>query len=379
MRIADFILSNATYHRFVRHLVFWIVYCTYFYIQSLAPRKFSEFYSSDTYYFALLNLCCFGPVFIGAVYFSIYYLLPKTLALKKYAFFLSGFLLLYIAGTLVNYFMAGIFLSHVHYSTPVEVNFEHRMEFGNYNTRWGMVIAIVAMGIKLTKTWYLQQKENLEILKKKNRVEMQFQKARLHPAFLFRTLGTIYNHIQSGSGKAPAIILNLSELLRYSLYENGKELVPLERELEQLNNFITIEQQGRGIEKKIQTSSNANNKYLVPLIIIKLLEESIALLHAGERVASLAKLNITEVNNKVWVMLFFRRLQKQPEVINVCVAVENAKKRLLEYYSANDFSLELAENDQGTYVNLLLTLVGDHKEGNTGYAASVKAMGYDGR
>jgi LytS/YehU family sensor histidine kinase len=303
-------------------------------------------------------------VFIAAVYVSIYYLLPKTLAQKKYAFFFLAFLLLYAAGTFVNYFMAGIFLSHVHYSTPVEVNFEHRMEFGNYNTRWGMVIAIVAMGIKLTKTWYLQQRENLEIAKKKNRVEMQLQKARLHPAFLFRTLDTIYDHIQSGSGKAPSITLNLSELLRYSLYENGKELVPLERELEQLNNFITIEQQGRGIDKKIQTSSKANSKYLVPLIIIKLLEESIALLHAGERVASLAKLNITEVNNKVWVMLFFRRLHKQPdEVIDVGVAVENAKKRLLEYYSANDFSLELSQNDQGTYVNLLLALVADYKEG----------------
>ena len=160
MRRADLILSNKPPHRFVRHLVFWVVYCTYFYVQSLAPRTFAEFQNRDTYYFAWLNLCCFGPVFIFAVYFSIYYLLPKILARKKYAFFLLGFLLLYVAGTFVNYFMAGIFLSHVHYSTPLENNFQHRMQFGSYNTRWGMVIAIIAIGIKLTKTWYLQQKEN---------------------------------------------------------------------------------------------------------------------------------------------------------------------------------------------------------------------------
>jgi sensor histidine kinase YesM len=377
MGIADLILSNKPSHRFVRHLVFWIVYCTYFFVQSLAPRQLAEFRNSDTYYFAFLNVCCFGPVFIFAVYFSIYYLLPKSLAGKKYLLFLFGFLLLYAAGTIINYFMAGIFLSQVHYSTPVENNFQHRIEFGNYNTRWGMVIAMVAIGIRLTKTWYLQQKENLEIQKKNNRAEMQLQKARLHPAFLFRSLDTIFDHIQSGSAKAPSIILNLSELLSYSLYENGKKLVPLERELEQLTNFIALEHQDSEIDIKIQAQCKANTKYLVPLILIKLLEESVALLHTSEQIACLTKLHVAEHDNQLSVMLVFQQWQLQQPTINWPVAIESAKKRLLEYYSKDDFGITLIENGQETIISLHLTLRDDPWGLNTVYKLYTKAA-YDG-
>ncbi|WP_158085227.1 histidine kinase [Niastella vici] len=366
--------------RVVRHLVFWVIYCTYFYIQSLAPRTIAEFGNSDTYYFAWLNLCCFGPVFIFAVYFSIYYLLPKTLADKKYALFLFYFLLLYATGSYVNYFMAGIFLSHVHYSTPVENNFRHRIEFGNYNTRWGMVIAIIAIGIKLTKTWYLQQKENLEILKKKNRTAIQLQKARLHPDFLLRSLDTIYTNIQSGSGKAPSIILNLSDLLSYSLYENGKELVPLEREIGQLNNFIALEQQGKAgtINMHLQTGSVTNSLYIVPLVIIKILEETTALLHTREQTVCLQTLQVATEKNQVSITLLIHPLYNEPGGIpNWSYIVENTQRRLLEYYSPNDFQIDLSENEQETGLRLHLTLADAPGMQAPAFNINTKTVAYD--
>jgi sensor histidine kinase YesM len=375
MRIAELILSNKPAHRFLTHLVFWLVYCTYFYTQSLAPRKFEEFRNGDTYYFAWLNLCCFGPVIIFAVYFSIYYLLPKTLAKKKYAVFLFAFLWLYAAGTFVNYFMAGIFLSNVNYSTPIEVNFKHQLKFGNYNTRWAMVIATIAMGIKLTKNWYLQQQENLEMLRKKNRTEMQLQKARLHPEFLLRSLDTIYNHIQTGSEKAPLTILKLSELLSYSLYENGKELVPVERELEQLNNFIALEQQGiaGNLNIQIQASNSTNSNYIVPLIIIKLLEESIALLHKRKELSGLLNMHVSSTNSKMAVTLVYHPVNPQSAARIWLPVVENTKKRLLDFYAKNDFWVELSENEQEVIIRLRLKLIGDRNQPDTVPDIHVKA------
>jgi len=276
-------------------------------MQSLAPRHFTEFRNSETYYFAFLNLCCFAPVFIFAVYYSIYYLLPKTLARKRYAWFLFDLLLLYAAGMAVNYFMAGLFLRHVHYSTPVTVNFEHQMEFGAYNTRWGMVIAIIALGIKLTKSWYLQLNENLEMLKKQNRAELQLQKSRLHSAFLLRSLHTIYTHIQERSGKAPALIIALSDLLSYSLYETGKQPVPLERELEQLKNFIGIEQVGTDVELDIQTTDSVQTLYITPLTLIKLLEDIIASARTREPEIWLKDVRIIEANNDFSVAAAFSK------------------------------------------------------------------------
>ena len=380
MRIAGFLLSNKPTDRVVKHLVFWVVYCTYFYVQSLAPRAFAEFGNSDTYYFAFLNLCCFGPVFIFAVYFCIYYLLPKTLARKKYALFLFYFILLYAVGTFINYFMAGIFLSHVHYSTPVENNFEHRMEFGNYNTRWGMVIAIIAIGIKSTKTWYLQERENLEILKKKNRTAIQQQKARLHPDFLLRSLDTIYKNIESGSGNAPSIILNLSDLLSYSLYENGKELVPLDRELNQLNNFIGLEQEciAGTINTQIQTGNSTNSQYIVPLMTIKLLEETMELLKSEQQTVCLKTLQVAVQNNELSLMLLFRPLHNQPwKRSGWSYILENTQRRLLEYYSPNDFQINLSETEQDVTIRLRLALADAPRRLSLTSNTNIKTDAYD--
>ena len=356
MHIADLILSRKALHRIVRHLVLWIVYCTYFWIQSLAPRHFAEFRNGDTYYFAFLNLCCFAPVFIFSTYFSVYYLLPKTVIRKRYVLFLGGFLLLYAFGTFVNYFMAGIFLSHVNYSTPVEVNFEHQLEFGNYNTRWGMVIAIIAMGAKFSKSWYLQQRENLEIQKRKNRTEMQLQKARLHPSFLLRSLDTIYRQIREGSGEAPVIILNLSDLLSYSLYESGKRLVPLEIELEHLKNFIAVEQEGNSINLQIRIDSCANNRYIVPLILIKLLEDTIASAHRQEQEAGLTDVYVTEAHGHLSIKFFFHQVLQSPTAIDWDIPIEKARRRLLEYYSQSDFRIGVSEKEQRIVIELHLTL-----------------------
>jgi len=206
----------------------------------------------------------------------------------------------------VIFFMAGIYLRHVHYTTPVAVNFQHQMEFGNYNTRWGMIVATAVVGIKLAKNWYLQAQENLEMLKKKNRTEMQLQKACLRPALLFRSLDSIYKNIQDGSGLELATILRLSELLSYSLYENSKELVPLERELEQLRNFIAIEQAGNGVDVQIRTGIDTAGKYIAPLATIKSLEEAIASSHYGEQGARLMEVLVIEANSDRSVALVFR-------------------------------------------------------------------------
>lgn len=380
MSTADFLLSNKPSYRIIRHLVFWIVYCTYFFVQSWAPKKFNEFFIGDTYYFAFLNLCCFAPVFIFAVYLSIGFLLPRILMKKRYFLFLFGLLLVYAAGSFINYFMAGVFLNHVHYSTPISANFEHRMEFGSYNTRWGMVIAIIAIGIKLTKKLYVQKKENLEMLKKKTRTEMQLQKARIHPEFLLRSLNTIYNHIQSGSDEAPSMILNLADLLSYSLYENGKELVPLKKELAQLNNFISLEKQSMGerIDGYLKKNDDGHNKYIVPLVIVKLLEECMALLNKNEHAGRFIRVQTFSNNRQVIVNMFIDCIPGgRPVITNWCVLVENAKRRLSEYYTQNDFKITLSENMSEIVITLHINLSNNSKGLNIVTSGNGKVVMYD--
>jgi two-component system LytT family sensor kinase len=380
LTLHQFIFSNKAVHRISRHAAFWVVYCTYFYLQSLAPSKYDEFFISDTYYFAFLNLCCFAPVFISAVYFFIYFLLPKTLQKKKYALFVFGFLMVYSVGTLINYFMAGIFLNSVHYSVPVESNFQHRLEFGNYNTRWGMIIAIIALGIKLSKDWYLQQKGNLEILRKKIRTEMQLQKARIHPELLFRSLDAIYANIQSGFVNSTSMILNLSDLLSYSLYESETELVLLEKELLELHNLISLEQQNKNsfIEIQVQKEGETANKYIAPMVIVKLLEESITLLYKAGILSCLVSLQITVVNYLLSLKLSFIDLdENSSSIVKWPLLINNTQNRLSEYYSTTDYQIELVKEKKETIISLNLRLAGNPKVINAASSIKENAAAYD--
>lgn len=376
MTTYNFIFSNKKNIRLKRHLAFWLMYCTYFYLQSLPPLKFDEFFVGQTYYIALMNLCCFAPVFIFTVYFFIYYLLPNTLQKKKYGLFVFAFITVYIIGTLINYFMAEILI----YSTGYENTLRHRLEFGNYNTRWGMIIATVALGIKLSKNWYLQQKENLEILKGKTRTEMQLQKARIHPDFLIRSLDNIYTHIQSGSDNTTSMILNLSDLLSYSLYESDKELAPLEKELSELKHLIALEQLNKESKINIQMKieGEINNKHIAPMVIVKLLEESISLLRNTQALSWLVSLHVMSVNNNLALDLSFIDLdEKTPTNLQWFPLIENTQNRLSEYYSKAAYQIELTEERHKTVIRLNLILTDNRKETNTGSNIKFNATAYD--
>src|SRR5882672_3101254 len=90
----EFIFSNRVKHRMSRHLVFWILYCTYFWMQSINPYGVEDFSHANTYKFAFYSLCCFGPTCILSTYLTVYFLLPAFLEKRKYALFATGFFLL---------------------------------------------------------------------------------------------------------------------------------------------------------------------------------------------------------------------------------------------------------------------------------------------
>ncbi len=361
MTLNEFIFSEKLFHRLTRHLLFWSIYITYFFILSFPLRDLNAFTLSSTYYIAFLNVRCFAPVAIMAAYFFMYYLLPHTLPKKKYWQLAGGVLMVYILGILINYFTAGIFFQNTPKSFALESNFQHRIEFATHNTRWGMIIAIIALGIKLAKNWELQQKENLQMLRKKHSAEIQLQKARIHPDFLFRSLNIIKSYIQSGSNDSNSMILNLSDLLSYSLYESDRKFVPLEKELLELEHLISLEeaQQENLIDIRVQTNGDVGNKYIAGMLIVKVVEEAISLFRNIEDFYCLVNLSFNISDHNLTVHISFIKLTENYSCIQeIDLLIINLKKRLSESYSANDYKVELSAPNQNTII-LKLKLISE--------------------
>lgn len=106
--------------------------------------------------------------------------------------------------------------------------------------------------------------------------ELNFLKGQIHPHFLFNTLNNLYALTLNQSNKSPAVVLGLSEILRYMLYECNTDNVKLEREIEIIKNYISLEKiryEDR-LDVNININGNIQNKYIAPLLLLPLIENA---------------------------------------------------------------------------------------------------------
>src|SRR5580765_3832992 len=251
MVIENIIFSDKPGYRIKRHLFFWIPYCLFFFLQSIAPNHINDLLYSRAYKNAFVSLYCFLPVCMFSVYINLYFLLPFFLQKRDYVGFALGFVLLFGLAIFINQPFALLFFKNT--QVPADkINAYNTLYLALTNAQHAIVLGGFAIGIKAAKNWYIQQKENLILSKQKNRTALQLLKARIHPQFLFHSLDSLYTNIKAGSSKSPEMILNLSDQLSYILYESDEELVPLEKELIILEKLVVLDRLKNGSRRAIK-------------------------------------------------------------------------------------------------------------------------------
>ena len=135
---------------------------------------------------------------------------------------------------------------------------------------------IAFVGFKLA--WDNQrQRRTLERLEHE-RAESQLQllRAQLHPHFLFNNLNNLYAYAEEQSPKTPELLLRLSAMLRYMLYESRGATVPLDRELDFLRDYIRLQElqlEDRGTVE-FTVTGNTTEHHIAPLLLIAFVENS---------------------------------------------------------------------------------------------------------
>ena len=140
----------------------------------------------------------------------------------------------------------------------------------------GTKITLIASAIIQLKIWWLKQQEKIKLEKEKVNAELQLLKAQVHPAFLFSTLNNIINHAKQASPKAPEMLIKLSDMLSYMLYECDEPKVKLEKEIGMIKDYIALEKLSRGdkLEMTFQCSGNINGQLISPLILLPFIDNS---------------------------------------------------------------------------------------------------------
>lgn len=236
--------------------------------------------------------------------------------------------------------------------TPVSISLGVAMLAG---LRGAVTVGGIAAAIKLMKKLYEKQQAALQLEKEKIHAELHLLRAQLHPHFLFNTLNNIYSLTQHTSITGSDMIMRLSALLRYMLYEGGKNRVPLDRELKMINDYLQLEalRYGERLELSIDVPTVAPVD-IAPLLLLPFVEN--AFKHGASQVIEKPWINLRlslADRNLSFVIVNGRDSQSiSPEP---GIGIANVRQRLALLYPQRH-SLEINVEEELYYVHLTLAL-----------------------
>lgn len=271
----DFIFSDKPSTRILRHVSFWFVFSTHFFIQSLLVPGVNEALTPRTPLGSFTNIAYFLPIYFISVYIFIELVIPKLLFRGHYTLFFfstAGLLLFNFAGC----YFAGLLYEHVELKIPYShITFADNKYHAIVNGGFVSVILLaMAGGIKIAKKWFQKQRENEALAQAKINSELQLLKIQINPRFLFHSLHSVKQHILTNSSQAPKLILQVADLLSYILYESDQTYVPLEKELGIVKDYIALEENttGENLQTNIMITGEVAGKYVTPLILLSIVE-----------------------------------------------------------------------------------------------------------
>jgi len=225
-----------------------------------------------------------------------------------------------------------------------------------------LLILSIATGmlIKLVRSSIKNQLQDARATAEQSTSELKFLQSQLSPHFLFNTLNNIYGISLSRHEKVPPLLLKLSDLLRYSVYEAREQYVPLRSELDYIHNYIDFEKIRIG-EKLVLTTEfeyHIDPKVkIAPLLLIVFIEN--AFKHAKN---SIQQEIFIDIKLKIWgntILFSVRntnradRAEKGILNANSGFGLDNVRKRLELLYE-KEYNLEIEDDEE--YYNVILQL-----------------------
>jgi len=201
----------------------------------------------------------------------------------------------------------------------------------------------------LITRWILKQTKNILSLKnEKAKTELMHLKSQVNPHFFFNMLNNLYGWVDKDPVKAKKLIISLSEMMRYSIYEGEKDSVSLEDEVVYMQQYIELHRMRYHKEIDIQFEIDTTEKpvHVMPLLFIILLEN--AFKHGVENLRENAFVHLKMVANDKQVIFEITNNFDPKEIpATPGIGVQNLKRRL-ELVYPKKHSLVL-DSDNGIY------------------------------
>ena len=364
MKQYPFIFSDDWKYRLARHLLFW--FCWWLFTSVL--YSFSSFGYKVSFTtrlpFAAVESFFFLVPHMFLSYSLMYWVLPHLLLKGKYlasagavvglfivSAFISSMVGMYALGVMRRALMGDLFVPPPHYN-----------DFVLYlsllaGLRGAITIGGLAAAIKLMKYWYMKEQRNLQLQKENISSQLQLLKAQVHPHFLFNTLNNIYSFTQGIAPVASKLVIGLSDLLRYMLYECNQPLVPLKNELKMLKDYIMLEKirYNDKVDINLDLPEETGSLHIAPLLVLPLVENCFK--HGTSQMLEhpWVSLTIFLEGRQLNMKLVNGKAREGDKTVERGIGIANVRKRL-ELLYPEKHQLKINSEDDVFVVSLKLEL-----------------------
>ncbi|MFV0564553.1 MAG: sensor histidine kinase [Flavobacteriaceae bacterium] len=219
-------------------------------------------------------------------------------------------------------------------------------------------VLLVATGtaLRLYGEWYKNDRKKKEIEVQKSSTELHYLKHQLNPHFLFNSLNSIYALTTQKSNDAPEAVITLSELMRYMLYETNNTYVPLEKELDYVQNYLKLQRLRIANNENVTLNIHGHvaNQKIKPLLLISFIENAFKY-GTDFKGHTEVKIEINVSESELHFKCTNLIGRKKENAANSGIGLKNTKERL-ELLYPNKHALTVGDFNNKFTVDLILKL-----------------------
>lgn len=257
-------LSKAQIWNVLVHLIFWVglAVLMYFVGYSVIPRQEVALGAS------LVNLI--GLMIL--VYGHLWWLIPRFWDREQRLAYFGGLLALIVLTAGLRFFVGWSLVKA--FDWGIEGHFTPT--YLGSMLAGGFFVVFISIPLRLVDGWFKRIELEQELKTQKLEAELRFLKAQVNPHFLFNALNNIYSLAFMQSEKAPEMILKLSDMMSYMLYDCKQEEVPLSAEIAYLRNYIDLQQLKKDGELQVEflVSGASSDPMIKPMLLIPFFENA---------------------------------------------------------------------------------------------------------
>lgn len=339
--------------RYVRHILFWISYIlTMTYIHGLSIQE-------GKYLPWLLNYLVELPVLVGLTYLVTYVLIPEFFLDKKYVLSVILIILSFLLFSLLNVLL-DIFIIEPYFmgeaSSAIAFGFTRIL-----NNAFGLAFPVVIF-VSATFLNFNARQSGKEIISARVRLQSELEMIRnqMHPVFLRDALDDIYIMSEERSPQLPEMILKISDILHYFLYECNVNMLPLRKEEQSIRTFLGFEKlrYGENFQFQISIKGDLENTMITPYILFPLVRGACRFNDSFDEQPGMIRVKM-EIEEKEFKFSVNQDIKSDSYQSNIDFDWKNevliARKRL-EFIYPWKYKLDVLETERSLLINLSIVL-----------------------